>query len=157
GFMCAETDEEALRRADGWTFFQFALRFYATIDRPIVPGEINLWEEYQGWKETPQGQKARAGGMVGSPETLRRKLRKFEESNIDQVILLNQAGKNTHEDICESLELFAREVMPEFQERDPEQQAWKQAVLAGEIELEEIDTAKHGFTRPTLSEATASA
>src|SRR6188474_1990288 len=29
GFMCAETDEEALRKADGWTFFQFSLRFYA--------------------------------------------------------------------------------------------------------------------------------
>ena len=27
-FMCAETDEEARRRADGIPFFQFALRFY---------------------------------------------------------------------------------------------------------------------------------
>ena len=27
-FMCAETDEEARRRADGATFFQFALRYY---------------------------------------------------------------------------------------------------------------------------------
>ncbi|HTW72656.1 MAG TPA: hypothetical protein VME47_22450, partial [Acetobacteraceae bacterium] len=27
-FMCAETDEEARRRADGVTFFQFALRYY---------------------------------------------------------------------------------------------------------------------------------
>ena len=79
--------------------------------------------------------------MIGSPETLRRKLRRFETSHIDQVILLNQAGKNTHEHICESLELFAREVMPEFHARIPEQEAWKAKVLAGEIELEEIDTA----------------
>ncbi|MDJ0865934.1 MAG: LLM class flavin-dependent oxidoreductase [Myxococcota bacterium] len=150
GFMCAETDEEALRKADGWTFFQFALRFYATRGAPVRPGEVDLWQEYQGWKETPQAQKARAGGLVGSPETLRRKLRRFEASQIDQVILLNQAGKNTHEDICESLELFAREVMPEFHEREPEHQAWKRAVLAGELELEEIDTASHGFTRPKL-------
>ena len=77
---------------------------------------------------------------MGSPETLRRKLRKFETSNIDQVILLNQAGKNSHEDICDSLELFAREVMPEFHEREPEHQEWKRRVLAGEIELDEIDT-----------------
>ena len=28
------------------------------------------------------------------------------------MILLNQAGTNTHEHICESLGLFAREVMP---------------------------------------------
>jgi len=67
-------------------------------------------------------------------------VKKFEESNIDQVILLNQAGKNTHEDICSSLELFGREVMPEFHAREPEHQEWKRAVLAGEIELQEIDT-----------------
>ncbi len=78
--------------------------------------------------------------MIGSPETLREKLRKFESSNIDQVILLNQAGNNTHEDICESLEMFAGEVMPEFHEREPAHQEWKTKVLAGEIELDEIDT-----------------
>ena len=55
------------------------------------------------------------------------------------MILINQAGKNTHEDICSSLELFAREVMPEFHEREPEHQAWKQKVLAGDIQLEVID------------------
>ena len=144
GFMCADTDEEALEKADGWTFFQFALRFYAT-HGVIEPGSVNLWNEYQEWKETPKGQKQRRSGLVGSPETLRRKLRKFEESNIDQVILLAQAGNNKHEDICASLELFAREVMPEFHAREPEHQEWKQAVLAGDIELEQIDTAPHSF------------
>jgi hypothetical protein len=112
-----------------------------------VPGEIQLWEEYLAHRETPEGQKARIGGLIGSPETIRGRLRKFEESNIDQVILLNQAGKNTHEDICSSLELFAREVMPEFHEREPEHQAWKQQVLAGEIELEEIDTEPYAMRR----------
>jgi len=55
------------------------------------------------------------------------------------VILLNQAGKNSHQHICESLELFAREVMPEFK-HDPEHEAWKIAVMSGDIQLEEIDT-----------------
>jgi len=55
------------------------------------------------------------------------------------VILLNQAGKNSHEHICDSLELFAKEVMPEFQ-NDPEHDAWKKGVMSGEIQLEEIDT-----------------
>ncbi|MCZ6781871.1 MAG: LLM class flavin-dependent oxidoreductase [Proteobacteria bacterium] len=157
GFMCCETDEEALRKADGWTFFQFALRFYASRGAPVAPGEVNLWEEYQSWKETPQGKKARTGGLVGSPETLRRKLRKFEASNIDQVILLNQAGKNSHEDICASLELFAREVMPEFHERETEHQKWKRAVLSGELALEEIDTSTQGFNRPSLRSGSARA
>ena len=30
--------------------------------------------------------------------------------------------------------------MPEFHEREPEHQEWKRGVLAGEIELDEIDT-----------------
>ena len=143
GFMCAPTDEEAQARADGWTFFQFSLMFYNT-HGPVDPGTVNLWDEYRAWRETPKGQdavaKGRSGGLIGSPETIRRRLRKFQESHVDQVILLNQAGKNTHEDICSSLELFAKEVMPEFHDADREHQAWKQAVLNREIALEEIDT-----------------
>jgi alkanesulfonate monooxygenase SsuD/methylene tetrahydromethanopterin reductase-like flavin-dependent oxidoreductase (luciferase family) len=144
-FMCAETDEEARRRADGIPFFQFALRYYGqstTRARP-APGTVNLWDEYEKWKRAnPEGlARALSGGLIGSPETLRRKLRRFETSNIDSVILLNQAGKNTHAHICESLELFAREVMPEFHERIAAQDVWKGRVLAREIELEEIDTA----------------
>ena len=100
-----------------------------------------MWDEYNKWKRAnPEAQEAALrGGLIGSPETIRKKLRRFHTSHIDQVILLNQAGKNSHEHICESLELFAKEVMPEFQ-NDPEHEAWKQGVLSGEIELEEIDT-----------------
>ena len=150
GFMCAKTDEEAVRRSDGWTFFQFALRFYATNGPPAEAGSVNLWNEYLKWKDTPTGQKMRGSQLVGSPETIRGKLLRFEESNIDQVILLAQAGRNTHEHICESLELFAREVMPEFHDREKDHQEWKRAVLSGELELEQIDTEAHGFRRPKL-------
>lgn len=153
GFMCCESDEEALRKADGWTFFQFALRFY-TSHGPVEPGSVNLWEEYLEWKETPKGQQQRRTGLIGSPDSLRAKLRKFEASNVDQVILLNQAGNNRHEDIMASLELFAQEVMPEFHGREAEHQDWKRAVLAGEIELEQIDTAPHSFkgaNKPTIA------
>ena len=79
-------------------------------------------------------------GLMGSPETIRHKLKKFQDSNIDQVVLLNQAGKNRHEDICESLELFAQEVMPEFQSAHPQLLEWKEKVLNREIVLDEIDT-----------------
>jgi alkanesulfonate monooxygenase SsuD/methylene tetrahydromethanopterin reductase-like flavin-dependent oxidoreductase (luciferase family) len=143
-FMCAKTDEEARRRADGATFFQFALRFYgaSTNRQRPAPGAVNMWDEYNAWKRAnPSAQEAALrGGLIGSPETLRRKLAKFETSHIDQVILLNQAGKNTHEHICESLELFAKEVMPEFQAHHREHEAWKAKVMSGEIQLEEIET-----------------
>ncbi len=139
-FMCCETEEEAVQRADGSTFFTFALIFYNT-HGPVDPGTVNLWDEYQKWKETPAGQKARrAKGLIGTPAQLRDKLAKFEESNIDQVILLNQAGKNRHEDIMSSLELFATEVMGEFQERHHVHEEWKAGVLSGDILLDEVDT-----------------
>ena len=98
-FMCAETDEEARRRADGIPFFQFALRFYGLSPnrkRP-EPGTVNLWDEYEKWKrENPDGlARALSGGLIGSPETLRRKLRRFETSHIDQVILL-EPGRQEH-------------------------------------------------------------
>ena len=80
-------------------------------------------------------------GLIGSPDTIRKKLQKFQSSNIDQVVLLNQAGKNTHEHICESLELFAKEVMPEFQAAHPALLKWKEQVLNRQVDLEEIDTA----------------
>ena len=59
GFMCAPTDEEAIRMAEGWTFFQFALGFYNS-HGPVVPGSVNLWDEYQKWKETPAGREGAA-------------------------------------------------------------------------------------------------
>jgi alkanesulfonate monooxygenase SsuD/methylene tetrahydromethanopterin reductase-like flavin-dependent oxidoreductase (luciferase family) len=144
-FMCAKTDEEARARADGDTFFQFCLKFYSNASgdrqRP-PPGTVNMWDEYNKWKAANPEAHASAlrGGLIGSPETIRRKLKKFQSSNIDQVVLLNQAGRNTHEHICESLELFAKDVMPEFQDAHPELLKWKQKVLNREIDLEEIDT-----------------
>src|SRR5687767_7516986 len=84
-FMCADTDEEAKAKAEGSSFFQFALGFYAT-HKPGNPGEIQLWEEYLAFRETDKGKAQRVGGLIGSPATIRERLSKFEESNVDQVI-----------------------------------------------------------------------
>jgi alkanesulfonate monooxygenase SsuD/methylene tetrahydromethanopterin reductase-like flavin-dependent oxidoreductase (luciferase family) len=139
GFMCAETDEEARAKAAGWTFFVFCLSHYGK-HGIAAPGQGDMWTLYQDWRRTEQAQKALASGLIGSPETIRRTLRQFEAAHVDQVILLNQAGMTTHADICASLELFAREVMPEFHAREPEQQRWKDGVLAGDIALDDLDT-----------------
>jgi hypothetical protein len=56
------------------------------------------------------------------------------------VILLNQAGKTSHQDICASLTMFAEQVMPEFHAREAEHQTWKDGVMSGQIILEELDT-----------------
>ena len=57
-------------------------------------------------------------GAIGTPEQVREYLRRYEEAGVDQVIFVLQAGRNRHEHIMESLELFGREVLPEFAERD---------------------------------------
>jgi luciferase family oxidoreductase group 1 len=137
GFMCAETDEDAQEKAAGWTFFVFCLSHYGKHGIP-APGEGNMWELYQEWRHTPKAQDTLGSGLIGSPDTIRTRLKAFEAAHVDQVILLNQAGRTSHDDICASLELFAREVMPEFHAREPEQQQWKADVLAGRIELEDL-------------------
>ena len=111
-FMCAKTDEEARARADGATFFQFALRFYGASQnrqRPD-PGTVNMWDEYNKWKrENPEAQEA---ALARRLDRLARnhpqEAAAVRSSHIDQVILLNQAGKNSHEHICNSLECSPR-------------------------------------------------
>jgi len=69
-------------------------------------------------------------GCIGSPQFLRQKLLAYEEAGVDQVVFLAQAGQIKHEQIIESLALFAREVMPEFQEREEQHQERKRALLS---------------------------
>src|SRR5206468_10836030 len=77
-FMCSPTDELALERNEGASFFQFCLSNYSS--KHWVPGHRSLWEIYKEWRTTDQGAKASSytGGLIGSPETLRRRLRKYE-------------------------------------------------------------------------------
>ncbi len=51
---------------------------------------------------------------IGTPDQLAEVVRSYEAVGVDQIIFQAQIGTNQHEHICESLELFAREVMPEF-------------------------------------------
>jgi hypothetical protein len=71
-----------------------------------------------------------ASSGIGTPEDMRNHLAGFEESGVDQVIFLQQAGRNRHDHICESLELFAAEVMPEFKTKAAVREARKAEELA---------------------------
>src|SRR6516164_380230 len=98
GFMCAATDEEAQAKAAGWTFFIFCLSHYGRHGM-AAPGRGDMWALYQEWRHTPKAQETLRVGLIGSPETIRRRLREFEAAHVDQVILLNQTGRTPHEDI----------------------------------------------------------
>src|SRR3954452_22605591 len=139
-FMCARTEEEALERGvEGANFFGYSLAHYYVFGRH-APAQTDVWAEYvaqrgdQGYspeavfaaannadrlgaKVVEQGQTG-LRGAIGTPEQIREYLRRFEEVGVDQVVFVSQAGNNRHEHIMESLELFGREVLPEFKERE---------------------------------------
>ena len=75
-------------------------------------------EERLGRQGRPPATAPGLRGAIGTPDQVREYLRRYEEAGVDQVIFVMQAGRNRHEDIMESLELFGREVLPEFIERD---------------------------------------
>ncbi len=50
------------------------------------------------------------------------------------MVFIQQGGRNTHEHICESLELFADKVMPGFKENEDERQKQKMEDLAPYLE-----------------------
>lgn len=57
-----------------------------------------------------------------------------DKLGIDQVIFMQHAGRNKHERIMESLELFGKEILPEFKDRDESSRAQKFAELEPAME-----------------------
>src|SRR5260221_11707557 len=53
---------------------------------------------------------------------------------MDQVMFVMQAGNNRHEHVCESMELFARGVLPRFVEGRDEKEAAKADRLAAAVD-----------------------
>ncbi|MGH9111838.1 MAG: LLM class flavin-dependent oxidoreductase, partial [Acidimicrobiales bacterium] len=137
--MCHPDEETAIERGlDGAHFFGFSLGHYYAFGSH-KPGRTDVWDEFEekrdlfGFRRQTaaqtggvlaaqlfEEQMGALRGAIGTPDQVRELLRTYEEAGIDQVIFVSQAGRNRHEHICESLELFAREVMPEFAEREPE-------------------------------------
>ena len=133
GFSCHEDEETAIERGlDGLRFFTHGLSHYY-VGGSHVPGRTDVWESYKAVPEPPR----EARGGIGTPDQLREHLLKYEEMGVDQVVFIQQAGRNRHEDICEALELLASRVMPEFKERDELHKKQKLERLAPIIEAAE--------------------
>ncbi len=147
--MCHEDEGEAIARGlEGGNFFGYSLAHYYIFGNHY-PARTNVWEEFQtkraekGYdpavaiaiQQKTLGAKLAAGetqglrGAIGTPDQLREFLLRYEEAGVDQLVFVMQAGKNAHEHIMESLELFGRDVLPEFKERDHKIRAEKAARL----------------------------
>src|SRR6266704_1277587 len=73
-------------------------------------------------------------GAIGTPAQIRELIRGYQAAGVDQLVFVSQAGRTRHEHTCESLELFALEVMPEFAEQADEHDRDKAERLAGAVE-----------------------
>ena len=131
--MCHADEETAIERGiDGAHFFGYSLAHYYGMSSH-EPGRTNVWDEFERRREStgfarglitadkaPLGVKILQEGVgslrgaIGTPAQITELLRRYEAVGVDQVIFLLQAGRNAHAHICESLELFGREVLPAF-------------------------------------------
>jgi alkanesulfonate monooxygenase SsuD/methylene tetrahydromethanopterin reductase-like flavin-dependent oxidoreductase (luciferase family) len=111
---------EAIRRGqEGFEFFSYAVN--ALVAHDVLPGRSTLYADFLKSRAASddeiiaarQRAEISANG-IGTPADIRAHIRAFQAAGVDQVIFLQQAGRNKHQHICESLELFATEVMPEF-------------------------------------------
>ncbi len=134
--MCHADERTAIDRGlDGSHFFGYSLGHYYAFGTH-KPGVTDVWAEFQENRDrfgfsravaSQTGQQLGAQlmehglgslrGAIGTPQQIRTLVRAYEAAGVDQLIFISQAGRNSHEHICESLELFAREVMPEFHDR----------------------------------------
>lgn len=131
---------EAIRRGhEGFEFFGYALN--ALVAHDTVPGRTDMWGDYLKKRGNRTQEIIDAGARadaiatgIGTPDDMRKHLKAFQEAGVDQVIFMQQAGRNKHSEICESLELFAAEVMPEFKAEVAAREARKAEELAPYIE-----------------------
>lgn len=133
GFMCHSDSDTAVERGlPGIEFFGYALNHYYSTGTHI-PGRFDIWADFEANRNSDN----KPTGCIGNPSQVRETLRQYEYAGVDQVIFIQQGGRNKHEHICESLELFAREILPEFRERDAAEVQAKREKLAPFIERAE--------------------
>ncbi len=131
GFSLHEDAEEGRRRGeDGFAFFRYAIN--ALVANDMVPGRTTLWEEYEALRDRDLPTIAAPG--IGTPEDFSTFIQEFQDVGVDQIIFLQQGGKNRHQHICEGLELFGAKVLPRFVEGREAREAAKAASLAPYIE-----------------------
>jgi alkanesulfonate monooxygenase SsuD/methylene tetrahydromethanopterin reductase-like flavin-dependent oxidoreductase (luciferase family) len=151
--MCHRDEETAIERGlDGAHFFGYALAHYYVFGAHR-PGRTSIWDEFQANRSAYGFDRqiaARTGvqlgaqllqeglgslrGAIGAPEQIRELVRGYQAAGVDQLVFVSQAGCTRHDHICESLELFAAEVMPEFAEQADDHDRAKSARLEAAIE-----------------------
>ena len=151
--MLARDEQDAIERGiDGAHFFGYSLGHFYGLS-PHSPGVTDVYREFETHRDetgfarhiirpdqAPLGVRLLQEGLgslrgaIGTPEQVQELVARYEQAGVDQVIFVIQAGRNRHEHICESLELFAERVMPRFVEGREKREQEKAQRLAPAIE-----------------------
>jgi alkanesulfonate monooxygenase SsuD/methylene tetrahydromethanopterin reductase-like flavin-dependent oxidoreductase (luciferase family) len=151
--MLGPDEAQAIERGiDGAHFFGYSLMHYYGIAKHS-PGVTDVWKAFvenraqAGFAreivrpdQAPLGVKLLQQGLgslrgaIGTPQQVGDLVARYEAAGVDQVIFVLQAGRNRHEHICESLQLFAEQVLPRFAEGRDEREAAKAQRLQPAIE-----------------------
>jgi alkanesulfonate monooxygenase SsuD/methylene tetrahydromethanopterin reductase-like flavin-dependent oxidoreductase (luciferase family) len=151
--MLHPNEETAIDRGiDGAHFFGYSLGHYYGGGTHVV-GNSDVWRSF-GQSRAEQGfareivhagaqplavRLLQAGtgslrGAIGTPGQVTELIARYGAAGVDQVMFVMQAGNNRHDHICESIDLFAREVLPRFAEGREEQEVAKADRLAAAID-----------------------
>ncbi|MEA2433635.1 MAG: hypothetical protein QOG54_1092 [Actinomycetota bacterium] len=131
--FCHEDEDTAIARGiDGGHFFGYSLAHYYVFGEHH-PAHTNIWDEFEEHRAEAgfardivqstgggigvrlfEGGLGSMRGAIGTPDQIADLVKRYEAVGVDQVIFVAQSGKNEHEDVCESIELFCQEVLPRF-------------------------------------------
>jgi alkanesulfonate monooxygenase SsuD/methylene tetrahydromethanopterin reductase-like flavin-dependent oxidoreductase (luciferase family) len=151
--MLATDEAEAIERGiDGAHFFGYSLAHYYGMAEHAA-GVTDVYQQFEARRDHAgfarqiirpeqaplavrllQEGVGSLRGAIGTPAQVTELIEAYEEAGVDQVIFVLQAGRNRHEHICESLELFASEVLPPFAETRDEREQIKAEKLQGPID-----------------------
>ena len=117
---CAENDEQAREaaRPEAMWFIGKAESFYAPWQGRKIPdsykfavGAVQQERVGRSFEEFVES----GAFAMGTPDTIIKVLKKYQESGVDQVLCFMQMGNLPHARIMNSISLFGRKVIPYFQ------------------------------------------
>ena len=127
GFSVHQNEDEAVKRGlSGFKYFGYSLAHFTNFGshQPSVTNLGALFDEVEDDLPDNAGR-----GGIGTPDQVRAHLKGYEDIGLDQLIFTQQVGRNSHDHICESLDLFSQTLIAAFKDREMARQAKKMAEL----------------------------
>ncbi|MGZ0187621.1 MAG: LLM class flavin-dependent oxidoreductase [Alphaproteobacteria bacterium] len=127
GFSLHQNEDQAIQRGlPGFRYFGYSLAHFTNFGSH-QPTVTNIGANFDVVYDDLPDNAGRGG--IGTPDQVRAHLKQYEDIGLDQLIFVQQVGRNQHDHITEGLELFSRTLLPEFKDRELTRQAQKQAEM----------------------------